>query len=263
MPYQNFFSAAQQNVYNHSTVTHAQVTAALGNYVARSMPNADSDFYAALVEVVFYSGFKAATVTPRLPTIHRYFNDFRVAAAYGPTQVAAMKADPNMLGHENKIKACIANAQQFVEILRDPRYPTFRDYIDSFGPFNVIGNIMNLRQELSEKFQYLGDITTYHFMMDIGIDVVKPDRVLRRIFHRLGLINRNAQLPRLALESQIVSEGRTFASGTGHSCRLIDYVFVVNGQVEVTDLGMKGICLENNPRCSQCQMDNWCPKIPG
>jgi DNA-3-methyladenine glycosylase I len=85
-------------------------------------------------------------------------------------------------------------------------------------------------------------------MTDIGLNVLKPDRVICRIFKRLGLI---------ADENQLLStvlQGRKFQQQTGHSIRYIDIVLVAYGQVEFLDLGIKnGICL-NKPRCEACPL---------
>jgi 3-methyladenine DNA glycosylase Tag len=40
-----------------------------------------------LVCVVFYSGFRAATVTAKLPSIRRYFSDYNAVAEYGEDEI--------------------------------------------------------------------------------------------------------------------------------------------------------------------------------
>ena len=99
----------------------------------------------------------------------------------------------------------------------------------------------------------LGQITTYHFMTDIGLPVLKPDRVICRIFQRLGLIEDTDQL------LKTVIQGRKFAAATGHPIRYIDIVFVSFGQVANAGWGMpRGICLGDKPSCQICDAKVYC-----
>lgn len=101
---------------------------------------------------------------------------------------------------------------------------------------------MRLRDELESIFYGLGKVTSFHFLIDIGKPVLKPDRVICRVFERLGLIENREQL----LEA--VLQGRKFAEATGYPIRYIDIVFVAYGQVKSSEYGIdRGICLEENP----------------
>ena len=105
---------------------------------------------------------------------------------------------------------------------------------------------------MESRFQYLGGVTVYHFLTDIGLPVLKPDRVICRIFHRLGLLDSEGQLLKAVLQ------GRKFAQATDRPMRYIDIVFVAYGQVESPDLGItKGICLDQ-PRCEACGLTRFC-----
>lgn len=91
-------------------------------------------------------------------------------------------------------------------------------------------------------------------MTDIGLPVLKPDRVITRIFKRLGLINdENALLA-------TVIHGRKFGEATGYSIRFIDIPLVKYGQQGEGDmLKVKGgICLEENPKCNDCGLKTYC-----
>lgn len=89
-------------------------------------------------------------------------------------------------------------------------------------------------------------------MTDIGLNVLKPDRVICRLFHRLGLLDNENQL----LKS--IMEGRRFAAATGLPIRYVDIVLVVFGQVASPELGIaKGVCLKA-PRCDLCSVRQHC-----
>lgn len=206
----------------------------------------DEEYYQLIVMVVFYSGFKAQTVTSKREIILGHFSDWRDVANYTEVDVERIMNDPGMIANENKIRACVNNARSIKNIVKE--FGSMHKYIESFSPNDSAENLLLLKENLESKFSYLGKITVYHFMTDIGLNVLKPDRVICRIFKRLGLIDDENQL------LSTVLQGRKFQQITGHSIRYIDIVLVAYGQVEFLDLGVKkGICL-NKPRCEVCPL---------
>jgi len=111
---------------------------------------------------------------------------------------------------------------------------------------------MLLKEELECQFEYLGGITGYHFLMEIGLEVIKPDRVISSIFKRLGLIESDKQL------LKTIFLGREFARVTGHPIRYIDVVLVTYGQQGDRAKSLDGICLEKNPKCQICGIQDFC-----
>jgi len=211
----------------------------------------DADYYWVLVYVVFYSGFRAATVSAKLDLIRRYFPDYETVAGYDASKVDEILSDWEMIRNRRKVEACVRNAQVFKNIVSE--YGSFQAYIDSFAPAASFENLMLLKEELEYRFERLGRITTYHVLTDIGLPVLKPDRVICRIFQRLGLIESGEQL------LKAVIQGRKFAQATGYPIRYIDIVFVAYGQVESQEFGLSsGICLEQNPLCSVCGVTDYC-----
>jgi DNA-3-methyladenine glycosylase I len=211
----------------------------------------DADYYWILVYVVFYSGFKAATVSAKLDAIRHHFPDYRTVADYGEDDIERILTDPKMIRNRRKVQACVENAQTFRRIVLGQG--SFQAYITSFSPTTSFENLMLLKEELQHRFSGLGEITTYHVLTDIGLPVLKPDRVICRIFRRLGLIESEKQL------LKTVIQGRKFAQATGHPIRYIDIVFVAYGQVQSMGLGLeRGICLAENPACSLCGVKGYC-----
>lgn len=206
----------------------------------------DADYYKLIVMVVFYSGFKAQTVTSKRATILGHFPDWKIVAKYTEDDIQRILGDRNMIANENKIRACVNNARAIVEIVQ--KFGSVQQYIESYQPNESAENLLLLKENLESRFSYLGKITVYHFMTDIGLNVLKPDRVICRIFKRLGLIDDENQL------LSTVLQGRKFQQQTGHSIRYIDIVLVAYGQVEFAELGIKkGICL-SKPRCEVCPL---------
>ncbi|MCP4543145.1 MAG: 3-methyladenine DNA glycosylase [Chloroflexi bacterium] len=211
----------------------------------------DADYYRILVHVIFYSGFKAETVTAKLPVINQHFPGYNIVAGYTDSDIDRILNDPQMIKNKRKVQACVQNAQTFQHIVSE--HGSFQAYIVSFSPWEPFENLLLLKEELQYHFSGLGEITTYHVLTDIGLPVLKPDRVVTRIFHRLGIIKSE----KLLLKAII--EGQKFAQATGHPIRYIDAVFVVYGQVQSTEFGIeKGICLKNNPSCSLCGVQSYC-----
>lgn len=215
----------------------------------------DEDYFDILIKVPFYSGFRAETVTKKMDVIGNYFSDYRIVVNYDNKKVSEILSDRQMIRHEGKIKACIANARTFKAIVE--QYGSFQKYVDSFAPKASFKNLMRLRKDLIRRFRYLGKITAYHFLTEIGMPVLKPDRVIRRIFYRLGLIASQGESEEQLLE--VISQGHKFVLETSYPIRFIDIVFVAYGQVKSEEFGIEqGICLRDDPQCSICGVNKYC-----
>ena len=173
----------------------------------------DDDYHRILVEVVFYSGFRAATVTSKLPIIHAHFPGYKATASYGEDQIERILHDPAMIKNRVKVNACVENARAFAAIVA--KYGSFVAYINSYRPRESAANLDRLRCDVDQNFKGLGKITSYHFLTEIGMPVLKPDRVIKRIFTRLGLVNGTAS------EEDCVAAGHKFVEATGHPIRYI------------------------------------------
>ena len=215
----------------------------------------DADYYRILVDATFYSGFAAATVSDHLDSIHSHFADYGEVAGYEDAQVDDICHDPEMIKNRAKVEACVKNARVFVEIVR--RFGSFGKYVESFGatslePADAFGNLLLLKEDLECRFTRMGSVTSYHFLTDIGMPVLKPDRVICRIFKRLGLIDTEEH------RLKAVVQGRKFAEATRYPIRHVDVVFVVYGQKKSPWVGLaSGICLAK-PHCSACGVREYC-----
>ncbi len=210
----------------------------------------DEAVFRKLVMVVFYSGFRAQTVTDRKDAILEHFPNHRTSAMYVNADVAQILVNPRMIRNERKIRACITNAHEMTAIAS--RFGTFMSYVDRFDAHHSLEGLLLLKEELEARFAMVGGVTVYHLMTDLGLPVLKPDRVISRLFHRLGLIDNETQFLKTILQ------GRRFAQVTGLPIRYIDAVLVAFGQVSATDLGVRrGICLDE-PRCGLCPVPEHC-----
>lgn len=250
--YRAIFEAFETSLLRHSTLPEAELREELAAFkIDSSTIFSEDDYYEKLLIAIFYAGMRAQTVTDRWPTIKSYFPDWQTVVSYTQTDIDRMFADPTMLRNRNKINAAVKNARVFQDIAR--RHGSFSNYLETFEPYDDFRNVISLKDEMQYRFAGLGPITTYHFMTDIGLPVLKPDRVIRRIFKRLGIIEDEGQL----LET--VKQGREFAAATGLPIRYIDIVFVVYGQAANIEWGLpRGICLGANPSCRVCDARIYC-----
>lgn len=212
----------------------------------------DNDIYWIFVPVAFYAGMKAAIVTPKLPAIRKYFNDYKIVKDYSQSDIDTILNDPNTIHYKRKIEACIENAKTFDKLVTE--YGSFINYLESFGDLQDDRTLDQLKNALM-RFEFIGPVTAYHVMLDLGLNVWKPDRVICRILFRLGLIDNESNI------EQAVTIGKEFSRQIQEPIRYIDIIMVKYGQVDDEEgFGLKngGICLKNNPRCNVCGVNEYC-----
>ncbi len=251
-PYRAVFSQVEAALLGYGSRHRplAEIQLALAPFKEVPQKFSDDEFFQKLTMIVFYSGFRAATVTKREAAIMRHFPNWRTVARYDAEDVRRILDDAGMIRNKRKIAAVVENAIAFNSLIA--KHGSFQHYIDSFRPNESFDQLLSLKRELEKRLSYLGGVTVYHFLTDIGLPVLKPDRVLCRIFHRLGLISDEADI------QETVRQGRRFAEETGQPIRYIDIVFVAYGQVQSEEFGIdKGICLKT-PRCGECGLTAHC-----
>ena len=92
-PYKEVFAAAESSL--KAMMPPEKVAARLDPFLKYEFSGrrlTDEECYRLLVHIVFYSGFRAATVTRKLGVIDRHFGDWQMVAAYGVTEVEAILA---------------------------------------------------------------------------------------------------------------------------------------------------------------------------
>lgn len=244
--YIDIFQKVEKTLKNNSGLSYQQFADRYSNFRNLTFTERTDDEYFNIIKlIIFYSGFKAETVTNKLDIINKHLPDYKTVSMFGDNELTAIISDDKMIKNRSKISATINNAKTLKSLVE--KYGSFQSYIESFSPTVSFENLMLLKEELEYRFDYLGGITVYHFLTDIGLDVLKPDRVLVRIFERLGFIENEKQL------LKTVIQGRKFAAATGLSIRYIDIIFVTYGQQ-----GQEGICFSKNPKCNLCGLTEKC-----
>lgn len=251
--YNLLFNKAELTLKQHSWFTENEFQHVYGRFKNfETKVRSDDEYFEMLTMIVFYSGFKAATVENKEKIILGHFPNYNIVANYSEPDVRRILSDPEMIKNESKIRACISNAKAFRRITQ--HYGSFLKYLEGYNAKDSYENLIELKNELEYRFQYLGVTTVFHFLTDLGYNVLKPDRVISRIFRRLGLIDDEKKL------LQTVAQGREFAKQTGYPIRYIDIIFVKLGQKgESKMFGLNdGICLEKSPNCKICLLKEYC-----
>ena len=252
-PYKDIFHKLEETLRKQSSFSEEKFNSSFGNFKHfENRKLTDNDYYNLIVEIVFYSGIKANIITNKMGTIKSYFNDYNEVCSYDKEKMNEILKDNEMIKNKKKIQACINNAKVLKEIIQE--YGSFKEYISNFGPHKSFENLLLFKEEIQYTFDYFGDITSYHFMTDIGLPVLKPDRVITRIFRRIGLIENEKQL------LKTVIQGRKFSKETELPIRYIDICFVKYGQMGKDEtFGLdNGICLEKSPKCYLCGIKEYC-----
>jgi DNA-3-methyladenine glycosylase I len=251
--YKNIFKEIEKTFFSLSDLTAIKLTKKLESFKnIKRQKRDDGEYFWVLVYVTFYSGFKAKTVTDKIHAIETIFGDYEKVAKYDEKKVQNIIDSKKAIGHKQKIKGIIHNANQIIAIKK--QFGSFHNYLNSFGDTEDDKILFELIKDLKKRFKYLGGITVFHFLTDIGYNVLKPDRVLCRIFYRLGLVDTEEDY------LGVIATGRKFASATGLPIRYIDIIFVAYGQVDAKpEFGLnEGICLSSNPKCKLCGVYRFC-----
>ena len=209
-------------------------------------------FYELIVFVTFYSGFKAEIVNSKYYSIKKNLGKLNIVAGFKQSDIKAALKNNDIIRHEAKIRACVFNAKKILEL--KSKCGSFQKYLSSFGDLTENKNLNAFANVLKKNFLYLGGITVNHLLTDLGLNVVKPDRVVCRIFYRLGLINSITDY------ESAINIGRLIKKATGLPIRYVDLIIVFYGQVGYkAELNIdNGICLKSKPKCDICQLKNYC-----
>ena len=209
----------------------------------------DDEFYFQLAMVIFYSGFKASTVTNKKSSIKKYFASIAKASKYTDKDINDILSDKSIIRNKIKIKSLVKNAKQMLIIQKE--FGNFRNYIVSYNKQFPLSecNLNNLKENLQQRFAYLGPATVNHFLTDFAFPVIKPDRMVMRVLYRSHLL-KNEYESEFEYAIQI---GRRIANLLGIPIRYVDTVLVMLGQV-----GEANICRKSNPRCNICDLKTIC-----
>ncbi len=101
----------------------------------------------------------------------------------------------------SKIKRTVRLARAFDGFQRNkPSAPSIDFLSGGIDP----KNIWRIHRYMTETTRYISNITALHLMMDLGYEVMKPDRVMARAFFQLGWLGQIVELPDGIREAHII-----------------------------------------------------------
>lgn len=218
----------------------------------RNYPNHfqnNDDFFQLMVKITFYSGFRATTVSDRLPEILDSFGNYQKVKNYSFEDVEKILKNKKIIANAAKVCSTILNAREFERIINE-HDGSFKEYLQSFNFNRGVWNkdTDRLFADLCGRFYYLSEITAYHFLMDIGAFCIKPDRQIVALLKSLGMINNDKKV-----NQKVVKMGQDIAIETGENIRVVDIVLVTMRQGD--EFGFKTpICPTH---CEKCKFENF------
>ena len=127
-------------------------------------PDDPAFFFDHLSRVVFQAGISGRVVAAKWDGMRAAFEGFdpQRVASLQPAQVAQIAADPRVIRNRAKIDATVANAQEFLDVLRT--YGTVRNYLASFPDAHAAA------ADLHRRFRFLGDTGVWRLLTSAAHD---------------------------------------------------------------------------------------------
>ena len=162
--YHEIFNKVEETLKQQSKLSEENFNSRFGEYKSyKSRSYSDEDYYKILIEIIFYSGFRAETVDNKMDSIKKHLPSFSIVASYDDGKISEIMNDTSMIRNEKKIKGCVKNARIFTDTIIE--YGSFQNYLDSLKAEESFENLMLLKEEIEYKFDYIGGITAYHFIL--------------------------------------------------------------------------------------------------
>ena len=245
----------------------------------------DDDAFWTMLYVLSYSnmGGKAAYITPWLIYLMEHLSDFRSVATQtksglirhciGAKLPPYSLVSPRFLKNGDYFTHVIDLAVYFRDKIHD-KYQEFRAdgsddlrsfqrWLEGFGNLQISETTEIIVSALSKPGEHkvagFGSRAARHLVTDLGLPMLKPDVVVKRILYRLNLIGSENPNDKES-DFEAIMIGRSIAVATGMSIREVDILLVKYGQDGADPLfGIPtGICLSKNPSCGICSINKYC-----
>lgn len=189
------------------------------------------DIFAELCWVVYSSGFRYSVVQRYWKSLANAYFSFRVEKvaqlAKNLQSNARRICELSTFHNVRKAQWCILNAQRVVELDRQLTYEGglrgFVVELSKKSQYELVEQIPDLIAAF--QFKGIGSTTMFHLLKNLGVDIFKPDRHLRRILFAWGLTDGFD-----ASTSQICSAMEYLAAMTGARVNELDTILFHYGQ---------------------------------
>ena len=110
--YIKIFNKVEQTLRQNSGLSDQQFADKYSNFRNLTFRNrTDNEYFDIIKLIIFYSGFKAETVTNKLDIINKHLPDYKTVSLFGDIELTAMLSDDEMIKNRSKILATITNAK--------------------------------------------------------------------------------------------------------------------------------------------------------
>jgi len=242
------YFSLEKGLCEHSVLSESEFYSRLPKSRQEPMKYSDQDIFWKLTQAIYFGTGFAANQIERfvIPQASMEFANYSEIAKLSKSDKEAIV---KRIGYSRPTRWCISNAKRFVDLIEE--YGSFERYIETFS------DIEYLAIDLQNRFAGIGKLSSLHFMVMIGLETIKPDRVICRIFYRIGLVldQNNIQ--------QVRKVATRISNVTGLSSERIDIVLVKYGAKGDSDMlgTSNGICKSTKPLCSQCSISLFCKKV--
>ncbi len=128
-----------------------------------STPKDDSEYFQRLSKTIFTAGLNWKTIDNKWAGFNKAFQNFAPTkvAKFTEQDVKALLKDAAIVRNEKKIRATVANAEQFLSLKKE--YGSFNQYLGSFNKDEG-----KLQADLQERFQHVGPSTARMFLWSVA-----------------------------------------------------------------------------------------------
>lgn len=135
--------------------------------IAGDSPNllSDADALRELTRLIFSVGFRVDEVNRRWPAFEAAFQGFdpAIVAAFDPTSLSLLHANPGLIRNRSKLSATLSNARTLVRLAEV--YGSFSAILDALA-----AEVYERRTEfIQSTFTHVGPITAYAFLKLAGL----------------------------------------------------------------------------------------------
>lgn len=152
----------------------------------------DNKIYQEICWVIYSSGFKNTIIQKYWPNITKAYYNFNLETitkeyedSYSSAKLICKRSNFNNI---NKAKFCIYNAHRIAHInisLQNIGLKGILKAIVNMDELNIYNMIPEIKNQLG--FKGIGNITIFHFLKNIGVNIFKPDIHVSRILKYIGL----------------------------------------------------------------------------
>lgn len=278
---------SDRGTQNNTAEVHARRAKIRGylssmNSLRFSQSLSDQDFWLKAATKPFYAGHLASAVQSCEKVMLTYLGNRAALCSTdwdgGGRLFKKFMKDEGCFKHDKCLQKVITAARR-IERLKSfrPKLPIFELLVGKLPNYTSTESLRTIYEKLNGHLKF-GPVTTFHLMTELGLPVIKPDRVLVRTSVRLGLIEKYKTKTTTKYVEPSITNAKAVALGQNRDfCWALQDVFQkISDETQVSmraldftiaKLGMepdarngfvRTICPEKKPLCGICSAQKLC-----